>query len=250
MPICRGLATYPIEERNGRIFINVSRPGGAGARPLKTYQLRVVSNANVATFIKELVLEPLDAREKIAFTPGDYLQLDIPAYDTIRFREFDIPEPFAEVWERQHIFDLVAHNPEAGKRNNYSLASNQQTDRLLRFNVRIATPPPGQDLCSRGWFQLRVQPQARRYRYCRRTVRGLPYQTHAAGDDLYRRGCGHGSAACPPFSSSGDGADCAQGQLLVRRTIEAGDLLPGILPRASGEHIATLLSTLRSPPHW
>ena len=70
VPICRGLATYPIEERNGRIFINVTRPGGAGARPLKTYQLRVVSNANVATFIKELVLEPLDAREKIAFTPG------------------------------------------------------------------------------------------------------------------------------------------------------------------------------------
>jgi Na+-transporting NADH:ubiquinone oxidoreductase subunit F len=149
VPICRGLVTYPIEERNGRIFVNVSRPGGAGARPLKTYQLRVVSNTNVATFIKELVLEPVTAGEKIAFTPGDYLQLDIPAYDAIRFRDFEIPEPFAEVWERQHVFDLVAHNPEAGKRNNYSLASNQQTDRLLRFNVRIATPPPGQD-CAPG----------------------------------------------------------------------------------------------------
>ena len=250
VPICRGLATYPIEERNGRIFINVSRPGGAGARPLKTYQLRVVSNANVATFIKELVLEPLDAREKIAFTPGDYLQLDIPAYDTIRFRDFDIPEPFAEVWERQHIFDLVAHNPEAGKRNNYSLASNQQTDRLLRFNVRIATPPPGQD-CAPGVGSSYVfSLEARRYRYCRRTVRGFPYQTHAAGDDLYRRGRGHGSATCPPLSSSGDGADCAQGQLLVRCTIEAGDLLPGVLQRAGGETSATLLSTLRSPPRW
>jgi Na(+)-translocating NADH:ubiquinone oxidoreductase F subunit len=127
----------------------VSRPGGAGARPQKTYQLRVVSNTNVATFIKELVLEPLDGSAKVAFTPGDYLQLDIPAYDAIRFREFDIPEPFAAVWERQHVFDLVARNPEAGRRNNYSLASNQQTDRLLRFNVRIATPPPGQD-CAPG----------------------------------------------------------------------------------------------------
>jgi Na+-transporting NADH:ubiquinone oxidoreductase subunit F len=149
VPICRGLATYPIEERSGRIFINVSRPGGAGARPQKTYQLRVVSNCNVATFIKELVLEPLDGSEKVAFTPGDYLQLDIPAYDAIRFREFDISEPFASVWERQHVFDLVARNPEAGRRNNYSLASNQQTDRLLRFNVRIATPPPGQN-CAPG----------------------------------------------------------------------------------------------------
>lgn len=149
VPICRGLVTYPIEERKGRIFINVSRPGGAGARPQKTYQFRVVSNCNVATFIKELVLEPLDSAEKISFTPGDYLQLDIPAYDTIRFRDFEIPQPFASVWEQQHVFDLVARNPQTGRRNNYSLASNQQTDRVLRFNVRIATPPPGQD-CAPG----------------------------------------------------------------------------------------------------
>ena len=149
VPVCRGLVTYPIEERSGRIFINVSRAGGVGARPQKTYRFRVVSNCNVATFIKELVLEPLDARERISFTPGDYLQLDIPAYDAIRFRDFDIPEPFATVWERQHVFDLVARNPQAGRRNNYSLASNQQTESALRFNVRIATPPPGQD-CAPG----------------------------------------------------------------------------------------------------
>jgi Na+-transporting NADH:ubiquinone oxidoreductase subunit F len=148
VPICRGLVTYPIEERKGRIFINVSHPGGSGARPQKTYQLRVVSNANVATFIKELVLEPV-GEERISFSPGDYLQLDIPAYDAIRFRDFDIPEPFAAVWERQHVFDLVAQNPETGRRNNYSLASNQQTESTLRFNVRIATPPPGQD-CAPG----------------------------------------------------------------------------------------------------
>ena len=61
VPVCRGLVTYPIAERNGRIFINVSRPGGVGARSQQTYRFRVVSNSNVATFIKELVLEPLDA---------------------------------------------------------------------------------------------------------------------------------------------------------------------------------------------
>jgi Na+-transporting NADH:ubiquinone oxidoreductase subunit F len=149
VPICRGLVTYPIAERNGRIFVNVSRAGGAGASSQKTYQLSVVSNRSVATFIKELVLEPLDATEKISFTPGDYLQIDIPAYDTIRFRDFDIPQPFAGVWEHQHVFDLVARNREAGRRNNYSLASNQERDSTLRFNVRIATPPPGQD-CAPG----------------------------------------------------------------------------------------------------
>ena len=61
-PVCRGLATYPIEERDGRLHINIAEPGGVGARAQKTYKFRVVSNRNVATFIKELVLEPLKAR--------------------------------------------------------------------------------------------------------------------------------------------------------------------------------------------
>jgi Na+-transporting NADH:ubiquinone oxidoreductase subunit F len=144
-PICRGLATYPIEERGGRIWLNVEKAGGDGARHQKTYTLKVVSNRSVATFIKELVLEPADPGEKIEFTPGDYMQLDIPAYGEIRFRDFDIPEPYAQVWERQHVFDLTVGNPENGRRNNYSLASNGVTERTLKFNVRIATPPPGQD---------------------------------------------------------------------------------------------------------
>jgi Na+-transporting NADH:ubiquinone oxidoreductase subunit F len=146
-PVCRGLATYPIEERGGRLWLNVERGGGAGARLQKTYTLRVVSNRSVSTFIKELVLEPIDAEKGIAFTPGDYLQIDIPAYEEIRFRDFEIPQPYAEVWERQHVFDLVARNPGgAARRNNYSIASNAETEaRQLRFNVRIATPPPGQD---------------------------------------------------------------------------------------------------------
>jgi Na(+)-translocating NADH:ubiquinone oxidoreductase F subunit len=109
----------------------------------------VVSNRNVATFIKELVLEPAEAGVSVDFTPGDYLQLDIPAYETIRFSDFDVPEPFATVWRNQHVFDLVAHNPAIGRRNNYSLASNRHNENVLRFNVRIATPPPGQD-CAPG----------------------------------------------------------------------------------------------------
>ena len=144
-PICRGLATYPIEDRDGRLWLNVEKAGGVGARHEKTYQLRVVSNTSVATFIKELVLEPVDANEKIKFTAGDYMQLDIPTYQKIEFREFDIPEPYATVWERQHVFDLQVSNSETSRRNNYSLASNGVTERQLKFNVRIATPPPGQD---------------------------------------------------------------------------------------------------------
>jgi Na+-transporting NADH:ubiquinone oxidoreductase subunit F len=144
-PVCRGLVTYPLQERGGRLHLNVARAGGAGARPQKVHHLRVVSNRSVATFIKELVLEPVEVADKVNFTPGDYLQLEIPAYDEVRFRDFDIPEPYASVWERQHTVDLVARNSTAGRRNNYSLASNVATERTLRLNVRIATPPPGQD---------------------------------------------------------------------------------------------------------
>jgi Na+-transporting NADH:ubiquinone oxidoreductase subunit F len=144
-PICRGLVTYPIEERGGRIRLNIARPRGDGARSEKTHTFRVVSNTSVSTFIKELVLEPVDPSGKIDFTPGDYMQLDIPRYERIRFREFDIPEPYATVWERQHVFDLVVSNSEDNRRNNYSLASNPKKEAVLRFNVRIATPPPGQD---------------------------------------------------------------------------------------------------------
>jgi MocE subfamily Rieske [2Fe-2S] domain protein len=148
-PICRGLATYPLELRDKRIYVNILHAGGVGARAQKTCKFRVTSNRSVATFIKELVLEPLDSSQTINFIPGDYIQLDIPQYDSIRFRDFDIPEPFAAVWDNQHVFDLVARNPSAGRRNNYSMASNQQTERALRFNIRIATPPPGQD-CAPG----------------------------------------------------------------------------------------------------
>jgi Na+-transporting NADH:ubiquinone oxidoreductase subunit F len=141
-PVCRGLAVYPLEERSGRLWLNVARAGGCGARQPKPLRFRVLSNHNVATFIKELVLEPL---EPVNFEPGDYLQFDIPAYDEIRFRDFDIAEPYATVWRNQHVFDLVARNPQGGRRNNYSLACNKAAEKSLRFNIRIATPPPGQD---------------------------------------------------------------------------------------------------------
>jgi MocE subfamily Rieske [2Fe-2S] domain protein len=141
-PICRGLATYPVENRDGRLFIRVNSPGGSGARPQSSLRLTVREVRNVATFIREITLEP---ETKVAFQPGDYLQFEIPHFEEIRFRDFDIPEPYASVWKAQHVFDLVARHPDGDKRNNYSLASDPGSESLLRLNVRIATPPPGQD---------------------------------------------------------------------------------------------------------
>lgn len=143
-PICRGLATYPVEIRDGRVAINVKRPGGHGARPETTMKLKVVSNHNVSTFIKELTLEPVDEAQSVDFQPGDYIQLEIPAYGTVRFSDFEIDEPYTKVWHGWKLFDLNASNCEA-LRNNYSLASYPQEGRQLKFNVRIAMPPPGQD---------------------------------------------------------------------------------------------------------
>jgi len=155
-PICRGLATYPVENRNGRLFLRPNSPGGAGARPQAKLQLKVLEVRNVATFIREIILEP---ETKVAFQPGDYLQFEIPNYPEIKFSNFDIPEPYASVWHAQHIFDLTAQNPTGEKSNNYSLASDPGSESKLRLNVRIATPPPGQDcppgLGSAHMFQLR-----------------------------------------------------------------------------------------------
>ena len=139
-PICRGLTTYQVENRGGRLFMCVTKPGGAGARPQATIPLKVVEVRSVATFIREITLEP---DSKITFQPGDYLQFEITEYNEIRFSDLEIPEPYAGVWRAQHVFDLVARNPDGKKLNNYSLASDPGSESLLRLNVRIATPPPG-----------------------------------------------------------------------------------------------------------
>lgn len=148
-PVCRGLATYPVQERSDHIWINVKEPAGAGARREKTYKLRVVSNENVATFIKELVLEAIGDDALPAFTPGDYMQVVIPVYGEILFTQLDIQEPYRQVWQQQGVFKLSSSNALLERRNNYSIASNNKKEKTIRFNVRIATPPPGQD-CTPG----------------------------------------------------------------------------------------------------
>ena len=148
-PVCVALKTYKTKENDGKIFLDLNSAGGCGlAQPATTCKFRVVSNENVATFIKELVLEPEPGSSLPPYQPGDYLQLDIPAYGEISFSEISMKPPFAEVWKAQHVFDFRSENAVPVRRN-YSLATNPVTDKQLRFNVRIATPPRGQD-CPAG----------------------------------------------------------------------------------------------------
>ena len=91
-PICRGLATYPIREEQGSLLINIVRAGGAGVRSSVAMSLRVQSASMIATFMKEIVLAPMDGHQ-LRFLPGDYVQIEIASYDAIYFNDFDIPEP-------------------------------------------------------------------------------------------------------------------------------------------------------------
>ncbi len=147
-PVCVALRTYPVKQANGKVLLSVA-PSVADIRSSqKIYTLRVVSNENVATFIKELVLEPVDAASAIVYQPGDYLKFQIPAYGQIGFSELEVRQPFKTVWEQQHVFDFQSVNRVPLKRN-YSFATNPAIDKQYRFNVRIATPPRGQ-ACNAG----------------------------------------------------------------------------------------------------
>ncbi|MEE4250086.1 MAG: NADH:ubiquinone reductase (Na(+)-transporting) subunit F [Alcanivoracaceae bacterium] len=107
---------------------------------VKKWECEVISNDNVATFIKELVLK-LPEGEVVDFRAGGYVQLEAPPYE-IDFKNFDIAEEYRPDWERFKFFDLKTKNPETVIRA-YSMANYPDERGLLKFNIRIATPPPG-----------------------------------------------------------------------------------------------------------
>ncbi|MCX6079413.1 MAG: NADH:ubiquinone reductase (Na(+)-transporting) subunit F [Chloroflexi bacterium] len=149
LPACLGLRTYPVRESNGKLLVDLSLAGGYGVtNAATTHNFRVVSNHNVATYIKELVLEPVDAAALLNYQPGDYLQIDIPVDDRRSLKDVSVQDPYATSWQTQGTFDLVAANPSPYRRN-YSLSTNPALDKVLRFNVRLATPPRGLD-CNAG----------------------------------------------------------------------------------------------------
>ncbi|MCJ7774667.1 MAG: NADH:ubiquinone reductase (Na(+)-transporting) subunit F [Desulfobacterales bacterium] len=106
---------------------------------IKKYKATVVSNENISTFIKELVIK-LDGDQELDFTAGAYIQIDIPEYE-LAFTEFDIAERFAAAWDKFDLRSLRASAEEPVFRA-YSLANPPSEKNLLRFTVRIATPPP------------------------------------------------------------------------------------------------------------
>lgn len=106
---------------------------------IKKYNATVISNENIATFIKELVLK-LDPHEQLDFTAGAYIQIDIPEYE-VAFTKFDIAERFVTAWDQFNLRKLRSRSEEPVFRA-YSLANPPSEKNLLRFTIRIATPPP------------------------------------------------------------------------------------------------------------
>ena len=77
---------------------------------IKKWECEVVSNRNVATFIKEFVVK-LPEGEHLKFESGGYIQIDVPKCD-VNYKDIQVNEEYVKDWEKFHMFDLVMHNPE------------------------------------------------------------------------------------------------------------------------------------------
>ena len=105
---------------------------------IKKWECTVVSNRNVATFIKEFVVK-LPKGERLDFQSGGYIQIDVPKC-IVRYSDINVDEEYRKDWEKFHMFDLVMRNPDPQFRA-YSMASYPAEDNIIMLNVRIATPP-------------------------------------------------------------------------------------------------------------
>lgn len=105
---------------------------------IKKQECTVVSNRNVATFIKELIVK-LPEGEHLDFLSGSYIQIDVPKCD-VKYSDIAVDEQYRNDWNKFRMFDLAMHNPEPQFRA-YSMANHPAENNIIMLNVRIATPP-------------------------------------------------------------------------------------------------------------
>lgn len=110
---------------------------------IQKFNCTVRSNNNVATFIKELVLD-IDDGKTLDFQAGGYIQIDIPEYSQLKYSDFLIEEEYRPDWDKFNLWRYVANNPEECFRA-YSMANHPAEGNRIMLNVRIATPPPRMD---------------------------------------------------------------------------------------------------------
>jgi len=105
---------------------------------IKKWECEVVSNRNVATFIKEFVVK-LPNDEWLDFKSGGYIQIDVPPCE-IDYKDMQVEEEFHNEWDKFKMWDLKMKNPEPIYRA-YSMASHPAEGNIIMLNVRVATPP-------------------------------------------------------------------------------------------------------------
>lgn len=110
---------------------------------VKKWECTVDANPNVATFIKELTLR-LPEGENVDFRAGGYVQLEAPAHE-VNYKDFDIEEEYRGDWDKFNLWQYVSKVNEPVIRA-YSMANYPEEKGIVKFNIRIASPPPGKDV--------------------------------------------------------------------------------------------------------
>ncbi len=105
---------------------------------IKKWECEVVSNHNVATFIKEFVVK-LPEGETLDFKSGGYIQIDVPACE-VDYKDIQVEPEYREEWDKFKMWDLKMKNPEPIFRA-YSMANHPAEGNIVMLNIRIATPP-------------------------------------------------------------------------------------------------------------
>jgi len=106
---------------------------------IKKWECEVVSNHNVATFIKEFVVR-LPEGEKLNFKSGGYIQIDVPKLEVDFSKEVDVEDEYRDEWDKFNMWDLRMKNPDETYRA-YSMANHPAEGNIVMLNIRIATPP-------------------------------------------------------------------------------------------------------------
>lgn len=106
---------------------------------VKKWECTVISNDNVATFIKELKLA-IPEGEEVPFRAGGYIQIEAAPH-TVKYADFDVPDEYRGDWNKFNLFRYVSKVDEPIIRA-YSMASYPEEKGIIMLNVRIATPPP------------------------------------------------------------------------------------------------------------
>jgi len=106
---------------------------------IKKWECEVVSNKNVATFIKEFVVK-LPEGETLDFQSGGYIQIDVPKIEVDFSKDIEVEEEYRDEWDKFNMWDLKMKNPEEQFRA-YSMANHPAEGNIVMLNIRIATPP-------------------------------------------------------------------------------------------------------------